>query len=89
MFLAQNSPLLFAKRTSNICSPKNQNPTSPNARIGINGRTDLNLIKSIENDKTEQVECDNQCYNDSNQYDNWNSVSRFVHWVVERFHAGW
>lgn len=31
------------------------------------------------------MECDNQCNNDSNQHDNRNSVSRFVHWVVERF----
>ena len=36
LFLAQNSPLLFAKTTSGICSPKNQNTISPNDRIGFN-----------------------------------------------------
>ena len=35
LFFAQNSPLLFAKRTSNICSSKNQNTISHSARIGL------------------------------------------------------
>ena len=35
MFLAQNSPLLFAKKDNNICSPKKQNPISSNDRIGF------------------------------------------------------
>ena len=36
LFLAQNSPLLFAKTTSNTCSPKNRKTISPNDRIGLN-----------------------------------------------------
>lgn len=45
LFLAQNCPYYFAKKTSNICSHQKQNTISSNDRIGLKGATPIYTAK--------------------------------------------